>query len=50
MPLQIYDWAGRPNAEFRNLAAAGIIILLAVLLVFNAIAVWVRQKVQKPLS
>lgn len=50
MPLQIYNWAGRPQAEFHNLAASGIIVLLAVLLVFNAIAVFIRQKFQKPLS
>jgi len=50
MPLQIYNWAGMPNKEFHHVAASGIIILLAVLLTFNAAAVFVRQKFQKPLS
>jgi phosphate transport system permease protein len=50
MPLQIYDWAGRPQAEFHAVAAAGIIVLLAVLLTFNAAAVFIRHKLQKPLS
>jgi phosphate transport system permease protein len=50
MPLQIYDWAGRPQADFHAVAAAGIIVLLTVLLTFNAVAVLIRQKLQQPLS
>ena len=50
MPLQIYNWAGRPQREFHDLAASGIIVLLTALLLFNAIAVFLRQKLQKPLS
>ena len=50
MPLQIYDWAGRPQAEFHKVAATGILVLLAVLLTFNATAVFIRQKFQKPLQ
>ncbi len=49
MPLQIYDWASRPQEGFHEVAAAGIIVLLAVLLSFNAIAVFIRQKLQKPM-
>lgn len=50
LPLQIFDWAGRPNVAFHQIAAAGIIVLLAVLLTFNAIAVLIRQKLQRPLQ
>lgn len=50
MPLQIYDWASRPQVEFHQLAATGILVLLAVLLVFNSLAVFIRQRTQKPLS
>lgn len=50
MPLQIYNWAGRPQESFQDLAGAAIILLLIVLLSFNAIAVFIRQKLQKPLS
>lgn len=50
MPLQIYNWANRPQKEFYDLAATGIIVLLGVLLTFNAVAVFIRQKFQKPLS
>ena len=28
LPMQIYNWTGRPQAEFHALAAAGIIVLL----------------------
>jgi len=50
MPLQVYDWASRPQDTFHEVAATGIIVLLAVLLTFNAAAVFIRQKFQKPLS
>lgn len=47
MPLQIYQWASRPQPEFYGVAAAGIIVLVAVLLGFNAAAILIRQKFQK---
>lgn len=50
LPLQIYNWAGRPQEDFYSAAAAGIIVLLAVLLTFNAVAIFIRQKMHKPLS
>lgn len=50
MPLQIYNWTSRPQEAFHHLAAAGIIILLLILLSFNAVAVLIRYKMQKPLS
>ncbi|WP_186575777.1 phosphate ABC transporter permease PstA [Aquibacillus kalidii] len=46
MPIQIYSWTSRPQAEWQNVAAAGIIVLLVILLVMNAIAVWIRNKFQ----
>ncbi|MCI0631532.1 MAG: phosphate ABC transporter permease PstA [Phycisphaerales bacterium] len=50
MPLQIYNWAGLPQTEFHEVAATGIIVLLAVLLTFNALAVFIRQRFQQPLQ
>jgi phosphate transport system permease protein len=50
LPLQIYDWAGRPQEEFHAIAASGIIILLAALLTFNGFAIFVRQTFQRPLQ
>ncbi|MDP7378821.1 MAG: ABC transporter permease subunit, partial [Pirellulaceae bacterium] len=47
MPLQIYQWADDHNRDFYSLAATGIIVLLVVLLIFNSIAVFVRQRSQK---
>lgn len=47
MPLQIFNWASRPQREFYDLAAAGIIVLLGVLLSFNLIAILIRQRAQK---
>ncbi len=47
MPIQIYNWANRPQAEFHNLAASGIIILLMVMLLLNFIAVMIRHKTSK---
>jgi len=47
MPLQIYQWTSLPDEAFRRTAAAGIIVLLVVLLSFNAVAVLIRQKAQK---
>lgn len=50
MPLQIYNWAGLPSKDFHQVAATGIIVLLSILLTFNAIAVFIRQKFHKPLQ
>ena len=47
MPIQIYSWISRPQMEFQFVAAAGIILLLAVLLAMNAIAVFLRNRYEK---
>jgi phosphate transport system permease protein len=47
MPIQIYNWINMPRVEFRELAAAGIIVLLVVLLAMNSIAILIRNKYQK---
>ncbi len=47
MPIQIFNWVGRPQADFRDLAATGIIVLLVALLAMNALAVYVRQRTQR---
>ena len=44
MPLQIYNWASRPQEEFRDLAAAAILVLLVLLLTMNALAIWLRNR------
>lgn len=47
LPMQIYNWTGRPQEEFQALAAAGIIVLLALLIFMNSIAVLIRNKFSK---
>lgn len=49
MPIQIFNWTSLPQEEFHNLAAAGIIVLLAFLIIMNSIAVLIRNKFQKRL-
>ncbi len=46
MPIQIFNWVSRPQEDFRGLAAAGIIILLIILLSMNSIAVYLRNRYQ----
>lgn len=47
IPIQIFNWISRPQAEFQGVAAAGILVLLAVLLGMNGIAIFVRNRYQK---
>ena len=47
LPMQIFDWAKRPQEEFQFVAAAGIIVLMTVLVFMNSIAVFIRNKFQK---
>lgn len=47
MPIQIFDWASRPQSEFHGLAAAAIVVLLVILLSMNALAIGVRGWFQR---
>jgi phosphate transport system permease protein len=47
LPIQIFNWVSRPQAEFKVNAAAGILVLLALLLSMNAIAIIVRDRHQR---
>ena len=47
LPIQIYNWTSKPQDEFREIAASGIIVLLLVLLAMNAGAIYLRNKFQK---
>ena len=44
LPIQIFNWASRPQPAFHELAAAGIIALLGALLIMNATAVMIRNR------
>jgi phosphate transport system permease protein len=47
LPIQIFNWTSRPQEGFRHTAAAGIVLLLVVLLSANAVAVLLRNRLQK---
>jgi len=44
LPIQIFQWTSRPQAEFRSLAAAAILVLLIILLSLNASAILLRNR------
>ena len=47
LPIQIFQWIGRPQEEFKFLAAGAIIVLLGMLLALNAFAIWLRNRYQR---
>jgi phosphate transport system permease protein len=47
LPIQIFNWVSLPQKDFHDLAAAGIIVLLVVLLAMNATAIWLRIRLQQ---
>ncbi len=50
LPAQIYQWTTRPQDTFRNIAGAAIIALLVLLLILNAVAIFLRNRYSKQLS
>jgi phosphate transport system permease protein len=47
LPTQIYDWISRPQQIFQDSAAAGIVVAMAVLLLANSFAIWMRNRYQR---
>ncbi len=47
MPVQIFNYALRPQAEFKVVAAAGVILMLIVLLAMNSFAIWLRNRYEQ---
>lgn len=47
LPMQIYNWTGRPQVDFQMVAAAGIMVLLILLIAMNSVAVFIRNKFSK---
>jgi phosphate transport system permease protein len=47
LPIQVFNWVSRPQEAFLYNAAAGIIVLLALLLAMNAVAIWLRDRYQR---
>ena len=47
LPIQIFNWVSRPQVDFHANAAAGILVLVLLLLSMNAIAIWLRDRYAK---
>lgn len=47
LPIQIFNWTSRPQAEFQVSASAGIIVLLFITFVLNGISIYLRNRWQK---
>lgn len=47
LPIQIYQWSARPQSQFRNIAAAAIIMLLVLMLSINAAAIIMRSRISR---
>jgi phosphate transport system permease protein len=47
LPIQIFNWVSRPQAGFHAIAASAIIVLLAVLLTMNALAIVLRDRYRR---
>jgi phosphate transport system permease protein len=47
LPIQIFSWAQQPQVEFHHVASAAIIVMLALLLAMNAVAIFIRNRYQK---
>ncbi|WBO89268.1 phosphate ABC transporter permease PstA [Bacillus tropicus] len=44
LPIQIFNWMSRPQEEFQYVAAAGMIVLLGLLLLINIFVLWLRNR------
>jgi phosphate transport system permease protein len=44
LPIQVFNWSSRPQRDFQHVAAAGILVLLVLLLAMNVIAVVIRHR------
>ncbi len=47
LPIQIFNWVSRPQAGFHARAAGAILVLLAVLLAMNSLAIYLRNRLQR---
>jgi phosphate transport system permease protein len=47
LPLQIFEWAKRPQDEFQAISAAAIIVILVLVLVLNGLALIVRARLSR---
>ena len=46
LPIQVFNWVSRPQAEFLRNAAGGITVLLGLLILMNGVAAFIRDRAQ----
>lgn len=47
LPIQVYQWAQRPQADFQGIAAATILVLLILMVILNGLAIVVRNRLAR---
>jgi phosphate transport system permease protein len=47
LPIQIFVWSTDANPEFKKLAAAGILVLMVLILLMNSVAIWLRNRYER---
>lgn len=47
LPMQILNWSVLPNPAFKDLAAAGIVVMMVILLLVNGVAIWLRNRYER---
>lgn len=50
LPIQVLQWASRPQADFQGVSAAAIIVILALIFVLNALALVVRARLSRHIA
>jgi phosphate transport system permease protein len=45
--MQIYDWMSRAQTDFKQLAAAGILVLMTILVAMNSVAIVLRERASR---
>jgi phosphate transport system permease protein len=47
MPIQMFNWISRPQAGFHINAAAAGVVLVAMTLTMNSLAIWIRYRIRR---
>jgi phosphate transport system permease protein len=50
MPIQMFNWTSRPEEAFQENAAAAGVVLLAMTLLMNGVAIWLRYRIRKKIK
>jgi phosphate transport system permease protein len=50
MPIQMFNWTSRPQAEFLEIAAAAGLVLLIITLLMNGAAIWLRYRLRQSIK